>query len=1055
MVLTTAGYAQTGFRDLEVSVLGDPAPGYYFLTSNSIDSIAMMDNAGKSVYRTHVGIHSNVMTYNGKWLTHFLGVKNNTAFLRYGVDLKIIDTLRATPPLRTDFHEGRIVSDSSYLVLGIESLTMDLSKIVPGGKTDANVLVNVIQERTFGGATLFSWRSIDHIPVTDAVEDVDLTVAQVDYIHVNSATYDSDGNILISCRHLDEVIKINRQTGAVIWRFGGSRSKGNQFRFLNDSINDFVGFSHQHTAARTADGTILMYDNGNLKPLPRFSRAVEYELDEKAFTARRVWQFIPTPAIASTSMGSVQELENGNILVGFGTGSSQRVACEVSRDGAVEVVINNATKSGFASYRVHKDVFLMTGVFKRIASPNQIVFAHSDSTTHVVAKITRVDSASSAVIERHSYPPHNASFVGVAPCGLLPMRWIVRFKRPFSLRGSLEFDIDKVPGISYPDLAKLYWRTKEGQGSFALLSTSYSTTTKRLTVDSLLNGEYAIAYDFCVSPSLLLPNNLATEVSLTPTLQWTETFEKGEYQIELSDTVSFATTRDRFSTRSLDTTLPPMANYSNIYWRVRSRGERGFGAWSSVFKFTTRLGVPNIIEPSRLVDTLSILPTKVFRWTVGIGANRYRIRIIQAAGGVVALDTLIDGLSFVPGKVLAPNSEYTWTCTPVRDTIFGRSSLPALFATALREPQLLLPIPDAWDISNESATFTWSPVQGALSYVVTIHRVADSGIVHRDTTSQSFSVVNALPLATRLFWTCRAVGKYGPSGESRRREFITRSNIILDQPLTLNPKLTGSVDTSNVEFKWTAVPGAQYYDLQIASTTNFEQPDLEKRELEGTTCVLPSLPAGKAQQWRVIAYTNTSTSRWSDSAHFTTIASNGQALTPVIPMSGSVGAPVSGLFLYTTSNRYTSYRVAVDTNPDLLNPEFVFSSNGGTNLYTGLRAGTKYYWRAVGRTSSGTEDRGSTAVFTTSDVTAVGLSEVSTPLSLYVSGSFLVIHGQTGNVVVRSGMIHNIQGKLLDKFTWPEGMDRYPACNNTYRGQFLVTLLLSNGQTVSQLVFCY
>jgi len=118
---------------------------------------------------------------------------------------------------------------------------MDLSGIVPGGSPSASIIGAVIQELKFSnGAVVFEWKSLDHIPVTETTDDIKLTDNLIDYIHVNSVSKDTDGNLIVSCRHLDEVIKIKKSTGEILWRLGGSASKNNQFTFVYDSFNNFI-----------------------------------------------------------------------------------------------------------------------------------------------------------------------------------------------------------------------------------------------------------------------------------------------------------------------------------------------------------------------------------------------------------------------------------------------------------------------------------------------------------------------------------------------------------------------------------------------------------------------------------------------------------------------------------------------------------------------------------------------------------------------------------------------------------------------------------------------
>ena len=49
----------------------------------------------------------------------------------------------------------------------------------------------------------------------------------------NAIDIDFDGNFLISSRGLDEITKIDRFTGDVIWRWGGCQNQFNFFPFLS------------------------------------------------------------------------------------------------------------------------------------------------------------------------------------------------------------------------------------------------------------------------------------------------------------------------------------------------------------------------------------------------------------------------------------------------------------------------------------------------------------------------------------------------------------------------------------------------------------------------------------------------------------------------------------------------------------------------------------------------------------------------------------------------------------------------------------------------------
>jgi hypothetical protein len=125
---------------------------------------------------------------------------------------------------------------------------------------------------------------------------------------------DADSNYIISFRNMGSVVKMDRNTGAIIWQLGGVRSN---FTIVNDPLGFF---SAQHFARRLPNGHILMYDDG-IRHSPQQSRAVEYALDTVAHTATMVWQYVPVPAVFTLVVGSAQRLQNGNTVVGFGFAS--------------------------------------------------------------------------------------------------------------------------------------------------------------------------------------------------------------------------------------------------------------------------------------------------------------------------------------------------------------------------------------------------------------------------------------------------------------------------------------------------------------------------------------------------------------------------------------------------------------------------------------------------------------------------------------------------------------------------------------------------------------
>jgi hypothetical protein len=234
----------------------------------------------------------------------------------------LTDTFTAGNGYKFDLHDIQILPNGHALSLIYDPEPVDMSQIVVGGVPTATVLGLVVQELDVDKNVVFQWRSWDHFQITDSYED--LTLPTVDYVHGNAVELDSDGNLLISSRHMSEVTKINRQTGDIIWRLGG---KNNQFQFLNDTQM----FAYQHDIRRLPNGHITLFDNHD-RFAPEYSRAVEYALDEVNKTATLVWQYRNTPDSKAAAMGSAQRLPNGNTVIGWGIGSP--ALTEVHPDGS-------------------------------------------------------------------------------------------------------------------------------------------------------------------------------------------------------------------------------------------------------------------------------------------------------------------------------------------------------------------------------------------------------------------------------------------------------------------------------------------------------------------------------------------------------------------------------------------------------------------------------------------------------------------------------------------------------------------------------------------------
>jgi Arylsulfotransferase (ASST) len=74
----------------------------------------------------------------------------------------------------------------------------------------------------------------------------------------------------------------------------------------------------QHDARRHPDGTITIFDNGNVNRVDQ-SRGIMVKLDEDKMSASLVREYTHPDRLLSDTQGNVQVLPNGNVFVGWGS----------------------------------------------------------------------------------------------------------------------------------------------------------------------------------------------------------------------------------------------------------------------------------------------------------------------------------------------------------------------------------------------------------------------------------------------------------------------------------------------------------------------------------------------------------------------------------------------------------------------------------------------------------------------------------------------------------------------------------------------------------------
>lgn len=257
-------------------------------------------------------------------------------------------------------HEVRTLPDGKILALaGVEQVMTDVQD--PGDVDIVGDMVIVLDQDL---QVVWTWDSFDFLDVSrkallnevcsqGSCPPLYLAADANDWLHTNSVQLTPDGNLLLSVRHQDLLLKVDYAngsgSGAVLWRFG----KDGDFQLNSTDLEPW--FSHQHDASliQTESGLrLLLFDDGNTRaetnPDTR-SRGQLFAIDEDNRTATQIMN--ADLGGYSFALGSAQRLPNGNYHFDNGwLPDDSSLSVEVTPTGRIVY----ALKSGVQEYRSYR-----------------------------------------------------------------------------------------------------------------------------------------------------------------------------------------------------------------------------------------------------------------------------------------------------------------------------------------------------------------------------------------------------------------------------------------------------------------------------------------------------------------------------------------------------------------------------------------------------------------------------------------------------------------------------------------------------------------------------
>lgn len=250
----------------------------------------------------------------------------------------------AVPVDTLTFHHAiEQASNGNLIVLGSEIreidgyYTSETSSNAPRARQ--KVKGDEILEFDRSGKTVWRWRAMDHL---DVFRLGYLTFNRYwvvrgfpdtrDWSHGNGLFYDAkDNSLLLSLRQQSAIFKIARPSGKLEWILGEPGDWNGKLKpLVLKATEGTPWFWHQHGPVVTNTGNVMVFNNDVNQARPftpvapeskAFTRAMEYQIDGRRGTAKRVWESESPGAdnVYTFAMGDVDFLpKTGNILIHYG-----------------------------------------------------------------------------------------------------------------------------------------------------------------------------------------------------------------------------------------------------------------------------------------------------------------------------------------------------------------------------------------------------------------------------------------------------------------------------------------------------------------------------------------------------------------------------------------------------------------------------------------------------------------------------------------------------------------------------------------------------------------
>jgi hypothetical protein len=340
---------------------GKLAPGYFMVTNfksfafnqplTGQSGPLILDKNLQPVWFDPIGTNAlagnlKAQTYEGKpVLSWWQGKVTGLGVTTSGEDVVVnqhyqqVATLKGADGWIISEHE-MVISGANAWVTAYKTVPMNLTPY--GGSANGEVLDSAVQEYDLAtGQLLYTWDALN----PGGVPNVPLSQSQQkpfpgipwDAYHINSIELTGNGTFLVSLRNTWSAYLVDRSTGAIEWTLSG-----------NPGLSTFklpakAQFQWQHDVELHPGNVVTLFDDAccafktetannkvTFELANGLTRGLVLNLNLTEHTGSFVAQYMLTPTFSAAFLGSLEQLPNGNVVLGWG---SQPFFTEQSRSG--------------------------------------------------------------------------------------------------------------------------------------------------------------------------------------------------------------------------------------------------------------------------------------------------------------------------------------------------------------------------------------------------------------------------------------------------------------------------------------------------------------------------------------------------------------------------------------------------------------------------------------------------------------------------------------------------------------------------------------------------